>query len=270
MRIQLGRCCFAMLGLLLLEITNVNADTIPQTSLDFDHLTTGFPLVGAHEYVPCETCHASGRFKGTPKTCNGCHNGAIAQGKSANHIPTTASCDSCHSVTTSFGASAKMDHATVTTTCAACHNGTFATGKNMGHISTSLDCDNCHTTFTFAGGRFAHTPEQVDAKTCVDCHNGTTARGKGPTHINSTNVCSACHQPNADWRVKRVDHSQINGVCSACHNGTIATGKGINHIPTTQECSYCHTVTDWAPTRLERLPAMGVSTPNRNVGFPAK
>ena len=240
--------------------------------LAFDHVTTGYLLVGQHEFVTCEACHVGGVFKGTPKRCTGCHNDMIARGKTANHIPTSADCDSCHGVTASFALSAKMDHTTVTSSCDACHNGTVATGKPVvGHVATKLDCNSCHTTITFAGGRFAHTPEQVGTKTCVDCHYGTKAggaTGKGPTHIiNSTNVCSACHQPNTRWRVKRVDHSQIYDVCSACHNGTISTGKGINHIPTTQECSYCHTVTDWGSTQFKRSPAKGVPTPNRNSAF---
>lgn len=259
----------------LFMVTVAHAATVPNQRLAFDHVTTGYLLLGQHEFVSCEACHVGGVFKGTPKRCTGCHNDVIARGKTANHIPTSADCDSCHSVTSSFALSAKMDHTTVTSSCAACHNGTLATGKPVvGHVATKLDCNSCHTTITFAGGRFAHTSEQVGTKTCFECHNGNKATGgatgQGPTHINSTNVCSACHQPNTRWRVKRVDHSQINGVCSACHNGNISTGKGINHIPTTQECSYCHTVTDWGSTQFKRSPAKGVSTRNRNVRFAAK
>ena len=264
-------CLVFATGLFL--VASAEAATVPNQRLAFDHLTTGFALIGRHEFVSCETCHVGGVFKGTPKQCTGCHNGVIARGKSANHIPTTASCDSCHRISVSFAAkSALMNHSTITGACATCHNGTLAKGKNTTHVQTVADCGICHTTTTFDGGRFAHTPEQVGAKTCFDCHNGTTATGKGPTHIiiNSANVCSACHQPNTGWRVKRVDHSQFNLVCSACHNGKISTGKGVNHIPTTQECSYCHTVTAWGPTGLERSPAKGVSTPNRNIRSPAK
>jgi len=34
-----------------------------------------------------------------PGTCNTCHNGTTARGKSSSHILTTASCDTCHSTT---------------------------------------------------------------------------------------------------------------------------------------------------------------------------
>ena len=73
----------------------------------YDHLTTGFPLTGAHELVRCETCHIKAIFKGTPKECAGCHvqnnqRGALA--KPVAHIQTTESCDSCHTVAAFTGA----------------------------------------------------------------------------------------------------------------------------------------------------------------------
>ena len=37
----------------------------PQRSA-FDHLTTGFELLGQHRDLPCESCHANAVFKGTP------------------------------------------------------------------------------------------------------------------------------------------------------------------------------------------------------------
>src|SRR5215469_9979895 len=44
----------------------------PQRS-SFDHLTTGFELLGQHRDLPCESCHANAMFKGTPKECGACH-----------------------------------------------------------------------------------------------------------------------------------------------------------------------------------------------------
>jgi hypothetical protein len=39
----------------------------------FDHDKTEFKLTGAHAAVSCDACHIAGRYKQTPKTCNGCH-----------------------------------------------------------------------------------------------------------------------------------------------------------------------------------------------------
>jgi hypothetical protein len=30
-------------------------------------------------------------------TCSSCHNGTLATGKNAGHVPTTAECSECHS-----------------------------------------------------------------------------------------------------------------------------------------------------------------------------
>src|SRR5208282_1906552 len=39
----------------------------------FDHDKTAFRLTGAHEIATCDACHVAGRYKPTPKNCNGCH-----------------------------------------------------------------------------------------------------------------------------------------------------------------------------------------------------
>ena len=39
----------------------------------FDHFTTGFPLLGRHEFLDCSSCHIGGQFKGTPLVCELCH-----------------------------------------------------------------------------------------------------------------------------------------------------------------------------------------------------
>jgi hypothetical protein len=55
----------------------------------FDHNKTGFPLSRSHQAVQCESCHANGVFRGTPKVCLSCHvsGGAVAASvKSSSHI----------------------------------------------------------------------------------------------------------------------------------------------------------------------------------------
>jgi hypothetical protein len=88
-------CIAAAFGLL----TDIRAMAQQSAGGAFDHLSTSFPLTGAHVSVDCESCHVRGRFKGTPRTCAACHNGTTASGKSVNHAPTTARCDSCHTAT---------------------------------------------------------------------------------------------------------------------------------------------------------------------------
>ena len=55
----------------------------------FNHDKTGFVLIGAHTSTRCESCHARGIFKGTPKKCISCHSksGQIAAtSKPISHI----------------------------------------------------------------------------------------------------------------------------------------------------------------------------------------
>jgi len=39
----------------------------------FDHLKTGFALIGAHQSARCESCHVRGVLRGTPRDCASCH-----------------------------------------------------------------------------------------------------------------------------------------------------------------------------------------------------
>ena len=41
--------------------------------VSFDHDLARFPLLGLHASAPCEACHASAVYRGTPRTCLECH-----------------------------------------------------------------------------------------------------------------------------------------------------------------------------------------------------
>lgn len=225
---------FPLIALLFACAMNAYGATIPQNRLDFDHLATGYLLTGLHEFIPCESCHVKGVFEGTPKTCYGCHNGMIALGKSAGHIPTTASCDACHSSTLNFQMTALMDHSTVIQPCVTCHNGTTATGKKVGHIASSNRCDACHSTLSFA--RVPRVDHAEVLGRCATCHN------KSPTHIYSSDNCAACHSPTLKFKeVPRVDHAEVIGSCASCHV------KSADHILSTNSCETCHSTAAFKP-----------------------
>src|SRR3989338_11202654 len=92
-----------ILGLLLLLMAAVSAGAAETSKHQkFDHTRTGFPLTGAHVQARCESCHVQGVFKATPKQCASCHSQGsktASTSKPANHIPTTAACESCHRAT---------------------------------------------------------------------------------------------------------------------------------------------------------------------------
>ena len=164
---------FFALGLCLLMMQPVDAQ-----SANFDHFSTGFPLTGAHQTTSCESCHIRGIFKGTPRNCDGCHNGSIAPGKSVTHISSLNSCNDCHG-TLAWKPVAQMDHGSVIGTCASCHDG----DQSGAHINTDGTCDSCHN--STAWSPVAQMDHGSVIGTCDSCHVGD----KSATHINSADTC---------------------------------------------------------------------------------
>jgi hypothetical protein len=209
---------------------------------DFEHLTTRFPLTGAHVRVPCEDCHLQGVFSGTPIQCGLCHTRGgpwQADGKPLDHVPSSDQCDDCH-VTNSW-TPARFDHGNVTSPCATCHNGGFATGKPIHHVPSSDDCEACHGTIAWSPAFFDHAGITTG---CVSCHNGQIATGKNPGHIPSSDACETCHNTRR-WEGAGFDHTGITTGCVSCHNGQVATGKPNGHPPSSDACETCHDTRTW-------------------------
>src|SRR5882672_4448744 len=96
----------------------------------FDHLTTGFELIGQHRDLPCESCHVNAIFKGTPKDCAACHGvgtAVRATAKPVSHILSTDRCEACHTPV-AWNPAVNFDHAEVRGTCSSCHNNKLAQG----------------------------------------------------------------------------------------------------------------------------------------------
>ena len=100
----------ALLPLLLLLACGAASAQV--TGRNFDHLTTGFELTGAHRLQACESCHVDAVFAGTPRVCAACH----AQGsrigatpKPSTHVASTDVCGACHTTSAWIPAS-RFDH----------------------------------------------------------------------------------------------------------------------------------------------------------------
>ena len=224
------------------------------TTARFDHLTTGFPLSGTHANARCESCHLKGQLKGTPRDCATCHTAGTAWSranlvKSAQHVPTTERCDSCHNTRQFDGA--RFNHqGVVAGSCASCHNGATASGKPAQHLSTTASCDSCHSTSGWSGARPDHGAFGAGTD-CSSCHNGRNASGKSASHIPVGGAtCQSCHG-TAAWKPSRWNHTQVAvaGQCASCHNGSFppADGRPANHLPYAQVtvsasagCDACH------------------------------
>jgi hypothetical protein len=240
----------------------------------------GKPNNATHATVTgnCESCHRSTSTWAGARTdhasfnastnCASCHNGSAATGKPGNHVPTTASCFSCHNVSPAGWTPTKWNHTqvTVTAACASCHTGGYppADGRPANHIpyqtvamTAAANCDSCHRgSFTTWGNGRLHANFSISTG-CVSCHSGAYLNAVGKpsntTHATVTGNCESCHRSTASWSGARVDHSTYGAAttCSTCHNGSGATGKPGNHIPTTANCFSCHNVSPagWTPTK---------------------
>ncbi len=240
-------CCLPV----LLWCGDASAMVVSSVDQEFDHLATGYPLVGKHAYISCETCHNDGVFKGLPTNCEGCHNGLMAFGQPPTHIPTNEKCDACHDPN-GFTIVGVMDHSVTALACVQCHNGVTASGKVVNHLPTANACDACHVVVSWTPvAVFDHS----DALgTCAGCHDGVIAEGKSRRHIASSNNCDACHNTISFTRVTRVDHNEVLGTCSAagCHEAPL------RHVRTTQFCDACHSTHRWVPVvRLDHNELLG-------------
>src|SRR5438105_1091216 len=233
---------------------------------NFDHLTTGFELVGQHRDLPCESCHANAIFKGTPKDCGACHGvGTVvrATAKPANHILTTDQCASCHTPV-AWNPAVNFDHTQVRGSCSTCHNGVQAQGKGPTHIVTDLECDTCHTTLSWGGAMFSHVGV---TNNCASCHNGVSATGMSPTHIpvgTPPTPCESCHSPTnyTTWKPGVINHPAVSALtCASCHEtgnfqgmhpstdttpGDSRPSAKLDRLhPATGDCSLCHNTTSF-------------------------
>jgi hypothetical protein len=225
----------------------------------FDHLTTGFELLGQHRDLPCESCHVNAIFKGTPKYCAACHGVGTtvrATAKPSTHVMSTDQCDSCHTEV-AWKPAVTFDHKQALGSCSSCHNGTQAQGKPPNHIVTDLECDACHTTVSWAGATFTHAGVTGN---CASCHNGVSAQGMPNNHIPIGGTpCEACHSNTnfTNWLGAKINHPAVAAMqCASCHetanylgmhpstNTTAADSRpnatlDKNH-PAQGDCGQCH------------------------------
>ncbi len=195
---------------------------------NFNHNTTGFPLVGKHAVISCSSCHDPN--KKTP----GIHLTFLNQ-TAGNSFPKPRStrCLSCHT-----------DY----------HNGVFAT------IKGGPDCKNCHTVKNWLPTTFdlaRHNKEthfiltgSHEAIPCFSCHQSSNPKIKKPVFRFASTKCISCHAK--DNPHKETFHSaKLKNTCESCHNTqSWKTSITFNHSLTgfkltgkhaSIKCISCHT-----------------------------
>lgn len=255
---QLGRVIGSVLAVVL-TVFSLQALAETTTTLagrDFNHMTTGFPLLGGHATAACETCHVAGVFKGTAKTCEGCHSlgkRVVATPKSTGHIVTDAPCETCHFNTSTF-LGARFNHATAQPgQCMTCHNGRQSASRPGSHMSgkkATDSCDHCHRTYAWTPASWNHIGVVPGTCDSAGCHvSGANQYFRsGATHTRTgmaTYACDDCHN-FFTWNPAHFKHNR-GGTCSSCHlNGAVAAGQPTSHnsfIGWPTDCSECHTST---------------------------
>ncbi|HLT48758.1 MAG TPA: hypothetical protein VK002_16100 [Rubricoccaceae bacterium] len=249
----------------------------------FDHASaTGFPLLGAHVAVACETCHSGPGFSipgapAGPDDCASCH--AEDHARAHPGFPTT--CLDCH--TTSAFLPATFDHAAISggfdlvgahmaLPCEACH-----VGPDMEPIWEPAGQDDCLT---------CHEDDHAEAHpafptTCLDCHSVSTFQGATFDHAGFTGFplvgahltvdCAACHTgpdfeplfdpagPDDCFTCHEDDHQQAHPAfpttCLDCHTTSAflpatfdhgqATGFNLVGAHVSLDCAACHTLPDF-------------------------
>jgi len=264
-----------VLATLLLLLAPVSIATAVETR-NFDHMTTGFELLGQHRYVPCEACHANAIFKGTPMACGACHGigtAVRASAKPATHILSTDQCQACHTPW-SWNPAVDFDHTQALGSCSTCH---YQGGPGVGfknpstHIQTDLECDVCHTTLSWGGAVFSHAGVTTG---CASCHDNVHATGVTTTHIpigTPVTACESCHSPTnfITWNPGVINHTAVTALtCASCHEtaaflgmhpstntaaGDSRPNATLDRVhPTTGDCTECHNTISFLDPTVQR------------------
>jgi hypothetical protein len=180
---------------------------------NFDHegISGGFALLGAHDGLSCESCHAlpstAPLFPASSQNdCVACHRADYDHEHGGSNFPTT--CLSCHTVDS--WDHADFDHA--------------LTGFALQESHADLQCATCHGPPDYLSGQFQ------GAESCISCHQADYDE----EHLGSnfSTDCLSCHS-QASWEGASVDHAQVG-------NGFLLSGP---HAAAT--CAACHTVPDY-------------------------
>ena len=226
----------------------------------FDHqAATGFPLVGVHQALACESCHTLPDFipiynPQDADDCYACH----ADDHQANHPSFPTTCATCHQAETWTGGT--FDHLAVTgfplvgvhapLACASCHTlpdytpiyspanaddcyACHADEHQTAHPSFPTTCQTCHQSDTWLGGTFEHGAatgfELIGAHVSLGCESCHVLPDYAPIYNPSSNQdCYACHAD--DYQAQHAG-TGFPTTCTSCHNVDTWAGATFDHDP---------------------------------------
>jgi hypothetical protein len=203
------------------------------TTCHNDISAVGKPAAHIPTSQSCEVCHKTGiswlplvtPYSHTgvvAASCSSCHGGSytnIDVKPASTHLPTSDSCDACHTKTAWLPPTAYAHTGIAAGTCSTCHGGAYTSivTKPGNHIPVAQwpSCDACHKSYA----SFANAKIHTTAFTATTAYPGT---------------CLNCHSPGNPYGVttRTSDHSKSEW---KNFNGKLQSGL------TTCDASGCHT-----------------------------
>jgi hypothetical protein len=213
-----------------------------------------WPLTEAHSVPACSSCHAGGKFAGTPTACFGCHEDNYLAALDPDHagLGFPQKCETCHSKTawepSNFEGHDAIwpllgEHANAT--CESCHA--------AGYTNTPTTCDGCHHTDYVESLSPAHQTEGYPTS-CESCH---APAGWKPAPFNhtswwaltgahTTTSCAQCHVGGQG--------PGIPTSCNGCHAPDFAATTNPSHVKweLSSACDTCHSTAAWPPATFTK------------------
>lgn len=142
------------------------------TGAAFNHNSV-FALVGRHAGASCESCHRNNVYKGTSRSCVGCHQAQYNATRNPNHASSGfgTNCESCHRAGDSSWQQGTFNHrfplrGEHNVSCARCHT--------SGNYQT-FSCTVCHTRGETDDEHRGRSGYVYESRACYSCH----PNGKG-------------------------------------------------------------------------------------------
>ena len=213
------------------------ADVVGLNEAVFDHLSTDYPLHGAHRAVSCSGCHEAGaKHREASSACVDCH-----RAEDTHRGGLGEDCAACHDE--EGWKRARFDHgktkfplegAHEEVACRLCH-------ADEKFKDTLSDCATCHVQADVHRGLFG--PK------CGDCHGVVTWDRLGFDHDRDTNFrltgkhasasCRACHPKDLYGDPAPRD-------CVGCHRE-----DDVHRGRSGRECQDCHDTRVWSRIRFD-------------------
>jgi len=249
-----------LLSLMTVVMLIIGSPQAHSVDLAFDHLSTGFPLMGQHARVSCESCHNDGIMKGTPRTCRSCHvrgsrmSETVPPEDTIHNLNQQTECDQCHR--SAGWIAAHFEHVSITSGCNRCHvageGGRAAPNDQIHARIMGTDCSECHhSTQSFTNSTRLDHSDFTRGCGASGCHAREKAQTRNHAQLND---CQYCHS-YPSWDVLTMKHDFIGGTqCRSCHISGGATAAPANQLHASvsqQDCSDCHSTTTFTGARID-------------------